>query len=141
LLHEMIDVVSKNCNFLLNIPPRGDGSFDKGTLEILSEFGRWFDVNGEAIYKTRPWTIFGEKNIRYTVKNNVLYAIMLEKDDNPVGLLSLSEWPEDAVKNVELLGSGSVFWEWTTTGLKISLPANYKDDLAYVFKITCTKSL
>ena len=141
LLHEMIDVVSKNCNFLLNIPPRGDGSFDEGTLEILSEFGRWLGVNGEAIYETRPWTVFGEENIRYTVRDNMLYAIMLEKDDNPLTLISFSGWPEDAVKKVELLGSGTVSWERTENGLKISLPPDYKDDLAYVFKVSCTKPL
>ena len=57
---DLIDIVSKNGNMLLNIPMRGDGTIDEDEERFLEGFTRWMDVNGEGIYGTRPWTVYGE---------------------------------------------------------------------------------
>jgi alpha-L-fucosidase len=99
VIHWMVDTVSKNGTFLLNIPGKPDGTIDSKERRILEQIGPWFKVNGEAIYATRPWTVFGEgphmikpgsfqgnsiglldaNDIRYTRNKagTVVYAIVL----------------------------------------------------------------
>jgi alpha-L-fucosidase len=140
LLHEMIDTVSKNNNFLLNIPPKGDGSFDQETQKILKGFGGWFKENGEAIYGTRPWHTYGEENIRFTVRGKTLYAIVLNKPEANITIKSILNWQAKDVVKIELLGGGDVLWKLTGQGLEIYC-SNYSDKLAYAFKITCSKEV
>ncbi len=60
VIHWLIDTVSKNGTFVLNIPGKPDGTIDRKEERILDEIGDWFWTNGEAIYETRPWKVFGE---------------------------------------------------------------------------------
>jgi alpha-L-fucosidase len=56
----LVDIVSRNGNLLLNIPLPASGEPDPPELRILAEITAWMKVNGEALYGTRPWKIFGE---------------------------------------------------------------------------------
>ena len=56
----LVDIVSKNGNLLLNVGPRSDGTITEEETQTLLGTGEWLHVNGEAIYGTRPWKIFGE---------------------------------------------------------------------------------
>src|SRR5215510_5657520 len=56
----LVDVVSKNGNLLLNIPLPGHGRPDADAFAFLDKFGAWMALNGEGIYSTRPWKVFGE---------------------------------------------------------------------------------
>src|SRR5690606_4462218 len=49
IIDKMIDIVSKNGNLLLNVPPKADGTLDDQTVDVLKEIGRWFKINGEGI--------------------------------------------------------------------------------------------
>lgn len=60
LIHDLVDVVSKNGVLLLNVGPRADGSIPEGDEALLLAMGTWLEQNGEAIYGTRPWTVYGE---------------------------------------------------------------------------------
>ena len=115
----LVDIVSKNGNLLLNIPVRGDGTIDEDEVAFLQEMAAWMDVNGEAIFGTRPWEVYGEgpsttaqaerdrplqreagtrytaEDIRFTTKGDALYAIGLG-------------WPEDGGKvTIKSLASDS----------------------------------
>jgi alpha-L-fucosidase len=60
IIGDLVDIVSKNGALLLNIGPRADGSIPDRDQAILIAIGDWLRVNGEAIYGTRPWRIYGE---------------------------------------------------------------------------------
>ncbi len=53
LVHQLIDVVSRGGNFLLNIGPMPDGSIPEESVRLFRGIGQWMQVNGEAIYGTR----------------------------------------------------------------------------------------
>ena len=100
----LVDIVSKNGNLLLNIPLPASGEPDAEELKVLAGITAWTQVNGEAIYATRPWKIFGEgpstkvvikpngkefdpnegkkpdltaSDVRFTTKGETLYAMVM----------------------------------------------------------------
>ncbi len=84
LIHILIDIVSKGGNLLLNIGPSPEGEWDKKAYENLKEIGKWLKENGEAIYGTRPYKIYGYENIRFTKKRETIYIFYLKNDkENP----------------------------------------------------------
>lgn len=156
----LADIVSKNGNLLLNIPLRGDGTFDEKEEAIVYGIGRWMKINGEAIYDTRPWDKFGEgpvadsdiplnaqgfnegsyskmtsDEIRFTKKGKTLYSLVLAwPENNEVKIKSLVG--SGKLRRVELLGYGKVAFSQTKDGLKVSLPANHDYKTVPVLKIT-----
>ena len=109
-VHMLVDIVSKNGNLLLNVVLRPDGTLEPEVETMLQQLADWTAVNGEAIYGTRPWLVFGEgavkakggafnenftysaKDIRFTTKGATLYAIALGwPDDNRITIRSLAK--------------------------------------------------
>ncbi|MEM7538594.1 MAG: alpha-L-fucosidase [Chloroflexota bacterium] len=113
LVHELIDIVSKNGNVLLNVPPLADGSLDDETVQILKGIGGWMAINGEGIYETRPWTLHGRDSLRFTRKADAVYVFLLEWPES--GIVNIRELGEHSgvgpIANVSLLGhDGEVRW-------------------------------
>ena len=159
LVDELVDIVSKNGCLLLNIAPKPDGTVPEPEERILLEIGRWLVVNGEAIYGSRHWEIYGEcptevveghmkekefqpftaEDIRFTVKGNNLYAICLawpEKELKIKSLSSTSTLFRENISNVSMLGvDHELKWERKEDGLLIQLPDKKPCEHAFVFKI------
>ncbi|VGO18091.1 alpha-L-fucosidase [Pontiella sulfatireligans] len=160
LIDELIDIVSKNGCLLLNIGPKADGTIPDQDQAILKEIGVWMTLNGEAIYSTRPWKIYGEgptkvasgnhsesenadnvaADIRFTVNGDVLYATSLGwPEDGVFTVTSLAKGnPHESrkIKSVEFIsGSNKTKWKQTADGLRISVKGNQPCEAAYVFKI------
>lgn len=163
VIHNLIDIVSKNGNMLLSVPVRGDGTIDSDERAVVEEIGVWMKTNGDAIFGTRPWKIFGEgpaqenaaplkaqgfnegggkpfgaEDFRFTIKGNTLYATALGWPGNGKILIkSLSKGntlrPE-SVNRVEFLGRGELKFEQKEDGLEVTLPEN-KPELNYAYSL------
>jgi alpha-L-fucosidase len=160
VVQQLIDIVSKNGNLLLNIGPRSDGTIPEEVQSVLRDVGAWLKVNGEAIYGTRPWKIYGEgptkvaagsfhdtdtagytpQDFRFTTKGKTLYAIELG-------------WPSGGEAVIRSLGSGSIngpkiasivllgsdvklSFQQQPDALRIHLPPQASGKYAYAFRIT-----
>jgi alpha-L-fucosidase len=156
VLHQLVDIVSKNGNLLLNIVQYPDGSLPPESVRLLEGLTPWFAVNGEAIYGTRPWLVSGEgptqvssgqfnesyaftaRDIRFTRSKDggTLYAFVLGwPEDGKVTVKSLAK-TAGAVSCVTLLGhTGKLAWEQTEQGLVVTLPPQKPCEHVFALKI------
>ncbi|MFL6601845.1 MAG: alpha-L-fucosidase [Steroidobacteraceae bacterium] len=157
VIGRLCDIVSKNGNLLLSIPLRGDGTIDADERQILEQLASWMNLNGEAIFGTRPWRVFGEgptevkagmfgeekakafsgEDIRFTRKGDALYAILLGwPPSTTVTLKSLASGTPGKVERVEMLGldTGLSFTR-DVTGLVVKLPPTLPGEHAFVLRI------
>jgi alpha-L-fucosidase len=159
IVHQLVDVVSKNGNLLMNIGPRADGTIPDEVQQVLRDVGSWLKVNGDAIYGTRPWKTFGEgptqvaegsfndtntrpytpEDFRFTTKGDVLYAIELGWPNKPelvIHSIGTGAAGERTIESVQLLGSNArLSFEPKPDGLHIKLPDQAPGKYAYTFCI------
>jgi alpha-L-fucosidase len=158
VIHQLIDIVSKNGNLLLNIGPRSDGTIPDEVQRVLLDVGAWLSVNGEAIYGTRPWRTYGEgptkvaagsfhdtetqnykpEDFRFTTKGDVVYAIGLAWPANGEAVIHslVSTAGSQQVQSVALIGSDfKLKYEQRADGLHIQLPAQPPTKYAYSLRI------
>jgi alpha-L-fucosidase len=142
LVRSFADIVSKNGNLLLNVGPMADGTIPELQRQRLLGLGAWLDINGEAIFGTRPWIVAeGQTNedigVRYTKKDDVLHAILLNTPHSRQ--MRLNNLAAAEGSTVHLLGHRENL-DWTQHGddLMVELPEAIKTAPAYVLKITPT---
>jgi alpha-L-fucosidase len=163
LIDFLVDVVSKNGAVLLNITPRADGTIPEPVKERLLEMGGWLKINGEAIYGTRTFEIYGEgdaevveghlseeenadntsRDIRFTTKGDILYAIGLDwPESGELVIRSLKKGNDlytDDIESIKMLGNeGHLDFTIDEKGLTIKLP-NKVGQHAFTFKISPKK--
>ncbi len=143
VIHEMVEVISRNGNFLINIGPKADGTIPAWQVERLREMGAWLKINGDAIYGSRYWKVDMQRNeqLSFTTKGKTLYAIKSAKPAAPFTIEATTGWTAGQVKSVKLLGSNdAVNWEMTPRGLQITPPSNLgKSMFAWTFAILTTE--
>jgi alpha-L-fucosidase len=157
LVHYLVDNVSKNGYLLLNVGPRPDGTLPEQAYELLGGIGRWLAVNGEAIYGASNWITFGEgpaqmvpgaafnekkyagftaADVRFTVKDDALYATCLGWPGAEITLASLKALYPAEIRSVKMLGCDQELkWKLGEAGLTVETPAEKPCEHAYVFKI------
>ncbi|MBC8107589.1 MAG: alpha-L-fucosidase, partial [Anaerolineae bacterium] len=155
IVTDLIDIVSKNGSLLLNVGPRADGTIPDEDQAILRDIGAWLKLNGEAIYATRPWKVYGEgptqitgggftdqqprtfttEDFRFTTRGQrTIYAICLgrAKPGQALSIASLGSniklLPAE-IHRVSILGQADdkVSWSREAAGLRITLPDDLRD--------------
>ena len=158
LVDYLVDIVSKNGALLLNIGPRADGTIPDEARDRLLAIGKWLKANGEAIYGTRPWRVYGEgptkfkagpmaegeakpftaADIRFTRKGNLLYAICLDKPAEAVRIEALGKASAAGIEIVAIKRLGAaepLVWSCDDNALTIRMPAALEGEYAFVFSI------
>ncbi len=159
IIHWLIDTVSKNGTFILNIPGRPDGTIDSKEIAVLDKITEWIEVNGEAIFETRPWKVFGEgpeispsssssvnqlgpQDVRFTRNKTgtIVYAMVLGWPEKEVIIRALgtsSPQSPARVARVEWLGcQDRVQFRQLAAGLHVQLPAKKLPEAAISLKIS-----
>ena len=148
IIEMLVDIISKNGTMLLNILQRPDGSIDREAVYILEELEKWFNVNAEGVYDTRPWRVAAEgessvvidgfkedavrwtpADFRFVKKGNTVYCFELAAPENRVAVIKSFNEAEE-VKNVRLLGAGDVPFAQSFGVLTVKLPERLPTDYA-----------
>lgn len=154
IINQLIDIVSKNGNLLLNVPPREDGTLDDQAIALLEEIGKWMKVNGEGIYNTRPFIQYGEnpvsfagghftsmnemtdKDIRFTTRGDVIYAFTGDMPQDEVIIKSLNSVSYRSFHTVEMLGIDEPLeFIQDSEALKILMPDTFPCDYSVCLKL------
>ena len=127
IIHELVEVVSRNGNFLINIGPKSDGTIAQPQMDRLMAMKRWLAINGPAIYGSRYWKQSDQKedHLAFTTNGKTLYAIKLEKPEAALVIKGTAGWGQEKIQSVRLLGSDApVSSIMTPAGLKIDPPSD-----------------
>lgn len=133
LIRNLIDIVSKGGNFLLNIGPDGYGRFPAQSIRRLKDMGKWTEANGESIYGAKASPYDRPEWGRYTSKDGVIYAHVFEWPED--GKLTLNK--EIKLKNAALLADSGVTLNTadSASGIILELPKEAPDTIATVIKL------
>jgi len=150
----LVDILSKNGNLLINVVQTPEGDLEPDVLNIVNNIGNWTAANGEGIYATRPWKIYGEgpstdksnqqkgrfggltdtrgyqaTDIRFTTKGGNLFAFCMNIPEAEIKIFSLgkhSKYLAKSISAVSMLGSKKKLkWTQTDDALIITKPANF----------------
>jgi alpha-L-fucosidase len=164
----LMDIVSKNGNLLINVVQTPEGDLEQDVLDIMESISKWIAANGEGVYATRPWKVYGEgpstlkenqkagrfggvsdsrgfqpTDVRYTTKGNNVYAFIMSTPDADIKLSSLgknAKLTEKDIASVSMLGSKEkIKWKQEDDALTITKPANFPAWKVHGFKIALKK--
>ena len=163
ILCDLVDIVSKNGNMLLNIGPKSDGTITMEEQDVLRSIGKWLKINGEAIYGSSTYKVCAEgptkveegfftdqkvkvftpEDFRFTVQGGHIYAIALRgSDDGQYFVHTFAEKTPSGgegftgiITKAEVLGEKTpAVWEQTKEGLKVT--TDYRSGQPVVIRLT-----
>ena len=106
IIHLLVDIVAKGGNYLLNVGPSPEGTLPPTAVERMHEIGQWMKINGEAIYGTRPIYPYVDGKIRFTQKDDKVYAIyLLDENETLPGQIDFRKNVNLKTGKIKVLGS------------------------------------
>jgi alpha-L-fucosidase len=107
VIRSLMQNVSRNGSMLLNITQHGRGDLDPELIRICKDVGAWLKINGEAVYASRPFEVFGDNTVCYTRNKGNVYATLLDWQGGPIMLKALHAGGATLgkVSKIEMLGS------------------------------------
>jgi len=158
VIHQLLEAVSQDGNYAINIPLKPAGDLDPGGEQVLNDMGDWMAVNSLGIYGSSAWEVWGEGqvvmkagnlgpeqartpytagDIRFTSKDGIVYAyLMAWPADGRAVIRSLARGAGQ-ISNIRLLGSPArLDWKQNPEGLIVNLPAAKPGQFAYGLAIS-----
>lgn len=137
LIRNLVKIVGRGGNYLLNIGPRPDGSVPQESINRLKDIGAWMRVNGEAIYDTEasplaelPW---GECTSKELYDKTILYLFVLDCPENRK--LFIPNFKNEVI-SASLLATGeNVNINMLADELEIQVPELAPDTVVRVIKL------
>lgn len=129
LIRQLVEVVSKDGNYLLNIGPKGDGSLTKQSVTILTEVGKWMKKYGQSIYGATGSPFATEPSWGYfTKKEGKLFVHVFDWPQN--GVLEIPAL-SNPIKTIRLLShpGKSLKYQLTSSTIKIEIPRGAPDKI------------
>ena len=141
IIEKLVDIVSKGGNYLLNIGPRPDGELDSTAYSRLRDIGAWMKTNGEAIYGSRMYAVFGEgAGIRFTQSKDRKTRYVFLFDFPESGKVVLSKISASPKSTVQMLGNSKPLrFAQTAAGLEVDIPASAKAASSHVWVLKITQ--
>jgi alpha-L-fucosidase len=158
VIHQMLESISRDGNYIINLPLTPAGTLDPGGVKTLEEMGSWMDVNGEGIYDSSAWDVWGEgtvvmkggllkaehartpytgQDIRFVTKNGIVFAYLMAWPADGKAIIRSLATPAGKVSDVALLGSNQKLdWQQTDDALVVTLPPTKPCQFAYGLKVT-----
>lgn len=135
IVRRLVDTVSKNGFYLLNLSPKADGTIPNDQQRTLLDVGAWLNVNGAAIYGTHAWIRHADEEWRFTVRDGALYAIGPAK--SAIARLPSLTPQQGKVATVELIGRpGALAFSQNADGLQVELGTAPAGRFPLALKIT-----
>lgn len=136
ILCSLIEAVSRNVNYMINIGPRADGVVPQPSVDVLSFVGNWLNANSEAIYGAAgnpfndnfPWGYVTRK------ENNLYLHLVRQPHNNQIVLKGL----QSVVLSAGVLSSGQ---KLTVNHNMVSIPEGLDYECVPVLKLTCQTPL
>ena len=167
VIQMLVDIVSKNGNLLINVVQTPEGDLEPDVMAILNVIGKWTPPNGEGIYGTRPWKVYGEgpstqknqakgqfggvkdvrpyeaSDIRFTTKGETLYAFCMNAPAGDIKITSLgktSKLANKAIASVKMLGNNEkLTWKQEAGALVVTKPSKLPEWQVVTFKVEFKK--
>jgi alpha-L-fucosidase len=158
----LVDIVSKNGNLLLNVVQTPEGDLEQDVLDILEVVAKWTPSNGEGIYGSRPWKVYGEgpsmikqargifggvrdvrpytsKDFRFTSKGDTVFAFCMGKPEGEIKIGSLgrnTKFNDKKIKKISIMGlDEKIRWTQNADTLVITQPSKLPDWNVVGFKV------
>ncbi|MFP5039886.1 alpha-L-fucosidase [Parasediminibacterium sp. JCM 36343] len=167
IIQMLVDIVSKNGNLLINIVQTPEGDIEQDMVNTLEDLGTWTSANGEGIYGSRPWKIYGEgpstapsqekghfgglkdvrkygsTDYRFTTKNGKVYVFVMEPPTADISIVSLgknAKLDTREIAAVKLLGSTEkLSWKQGDDALTITKPSSLPKWKTVAFEVVFKK--
>ena len=135
LIHNLIDIVSKGGNYLLNVGPTPEGLIPSPSIERLNNMGKWLKLNGESIYGAKASPFAKPHWGRFTSKPGKVYAHIFNWPNNNKLVISSDVGKVSSAYLLADLQKTSLNTKILKDGISIQLPLENVGTIAPVLVI------
>ncbi len=147
IVHNLVDIVAKGGNYLLNVGPSPEGTLPPDAISRMRDIGKWMKINGEAIYKTRAIAPYKEENICFTANPDKSINMIYLAGEDELSLpekVSIASFELEKGAKIYLLGYAKPLkWKNSEEGFSISIPSGIQKtppcQYAWSFRVTKIK--